>query len=159
MQVKKSQPDCRAQFCPQCRAWTQKKNLQKKEDGNSYSYFCAESHPFGNHTRDYLLGSRAESRKRDAGAVTGQTPSSHRSCKMEVRDSPQMGGTCDQVGHLGDRLPCLNRGLEFIKTEPDGSLKQVMTHSDCTICLSRGHNTDAHIAEKPENWQTCGVYD
>ena len=63
---------------------------QEKEDGASYCYFCAESHPLGNHTKDYLLGSRAESRKRDAeGAVTGQTTTLCRSCKMEVKDSPQ----------------------------------------------------------------------
>ena len=149
-----NQSDCRAQFCLQCRAWTCRNNTHKKqrnppqerEDGDSYCYFCGESHPFGSHTK-----SRAESRKRDAAAITGQkshmqTASTCRRCKLEVKDSPQTCGACGQVGKLGDRLHCFDHCLEFIKAEPDERLRQVMKYGDCTICLIRDHSTDTHMA-------------
>ena len=95
--------DCGAQFCLQCKAWTCRNNTHKKqrnppqerEDGDSYCYFCQETHPFGSHTK-----SRAESRKRDAAAVTAQrshmqTATMCRRCQVEVRDSPQTCGALE----------------------------------------------------------------
>ena len=77
---------------------------QEKEEGDSFCYYCNETHPYVSHTK-----SRAESRKRDIGAATGQkshmqSASQCRRCKMEVRDSPQTCGACGQTGKPGDRL-------------------------------------------------------
>ena len=52
--------------------------------------------------------------------------------------------------------------MEFIKASPDERLRQVLKHGDCTICLIRDHDTDAHLARaagKPDKLQTCGLYD
>ena len=52
--------------------------------------------------------------------------------------------------------------MDFIKADPDERLRQVLKHGDCTICLIRDHDTDAHMARaagKPDKLQTCGLYD
>ena len=66
------------------------------------------------------------------------------------------------VGKAGSKLHCYDHCPEFIQATADERLRQVTKHGDCTYCLLRDHDTDAHIsraAGNPKNLQECGIYE
>jgi hypothetical protein len=90
-----------------------------------------------------------------------QAASTCRRCKAEIRDQ-EICGACGQIGKSGERLHCYDHCFEFIRASPEERLKQVQKHGDCTICLIKGHDTEAHLARavgKPDRIQTCSLYD
>ena len=75
-----------------------------------------------------------------------------------VCGTPQSCGACGKTRNHGDRLHCFSHCLEFIKAKPDEKLRMVRRNGDCTTCLKRGHDADAHMARNLGESPICGLY-
>ena len=48
--------------------------------------------------------------------------------------------------------------MKFIKAQPDDRLRMIRRKGDCTTCLERGHDADAHMEMNQNETTTCGLY-
>jgi hypothetical protein len=82
-----------------------------------------------------------------------------RDCKRStIIGDHQTCGACSQTRYRGDRIHCFTHCLEFIEAQPEERLKMVQTHGDCTTCLERGHEAEAHKEMSKNETPTCGLY-
>ena len=132
---------------------------ERDEQEQTHCYYCYGVHPYGYHAKSRIeLGNNYGNTNQKTYM---QAASTCRRCKAEIRDQ-EICGACGQIGKSGERLHCYDHCLEFIRASPEERLKQVQKHGDCTICLIKGHDTEAHLARaagKPDRIQTCSLYD
>ena len=90
-----------------------------------------------------------------------QAGSNCRRCMREVRESSLTCGSCNQTAKQGETLHCYDQCLAFITETAAERLRMVQRHGDCTICLQRDHDSQAHLARaagKTDKMLTCGLY-
>ena len=159
---------CQSQFCLPCRSWKCRDRRHKKQrnapqdraDGDVDCGYCKEAHPYMKHTKskldsfklDYVVGQKAHM----------QSASRCPRCSKEVRDTLVTCGACGHSAKAGEKLHCFDHCTAFMQASPDERLRQVQKYGDCTICLIRGHDTEAHLAKFGGNLdkiQPCGIFE
>jgi hypothetical protein len=70
----------------------------------------------------------------------------------------QTCGACGKTRNQGVRIHCFSHCQEFIEAQPEERLKMVQRHRDCTTCLERSHEAEAHMEMRESETPTCGLY-
>ena len=101
------------------------------------------------------------SRKMTVALVPAVEPGTlHLKGMREIKESSVTFGSCNQTAKQGESLHCYDHCLAFITATADERLRQVQRHGDCTICLQRDHDGQAHIpraAGKTDKMLTCSL--